>query len=488
MARVQGIIAAGLQSTALQGDQTAQERAERDAAAVKARVSERVDRARATQQDSEVTDTLGSVIGGLGAASVFGGPAGLLVFGLSKLLTGKRREGIAAYQQQAAQSSEAIITRSESALDEFESQATTDQERAEIAMMRNEWETLRPMMAHPNPQVAAEALLRGQELTGTFDDTLDDFQAERLAAEQVARDEFTTEISRADGIRDDVMKDGATFPIRQDAYERMLAVDDSAAGDQVLLVNAFKMVDPNSAVLPGEAATAANTAGVPDFLVTAYNRALRDGERLEPEQRADLIRQAGIQYQVARSDQIDRNTGAMERARDQGVRDSLIPHISMPVKSYEELPFPTGELNDATTARALAGPVQPDQGQPGDGEARIPATSGDTFGSGAGGAFKNIATETGDLFSDIYTGFRGGRKFVGEDGQTYAEFPDGSVELSRADSNTFSSPLELFRANQDAKEKAENDAHNARLRRERTRSGANPETGTFPIERRPVNE
>lgn len=494
MARVRGIIAAGLASATTPTDRNREttKRAERDAEAVRAAVDERVERSRATSQEGGATgDTLKSSLAGLGAASVFGGPAGLLIFGISQFLQGKRREGIAAYQAQAAESSEEFISRSEAALEHFESNATSDQERAEAEMMRAQWDQLRPLMNHPSAEVAGRAVLEGQALTGTLDETMDDWQGERLAAEQVERDEFANEIGRADGIRDDVFREGATFRVRQDAYERMLAVEDTAAGDQVLLVNAFKMVDPNSAVLPGEAATAANTAGVPDALVTLYNRALRDGERLDPNQRADLIRQAGLQYQVARGDQVDRNTDAIERARAQGVRDQLLPHITIPVKDQEELPFPTTNIRDATL-REVLNPTAP--ADLSDVTPQADATGGDvvqdeTFGQGAGRAASVLATETGDLFDDILVGFRGGEKFVGEDGNTYARFPDGTVERARADTKSFSSPWELFQANRRAKEDAERQTHNRRIRQDRERLGANPETGTFPIERRrAVNE
>lgn len=371
MARVRGIVAAGLQAAnapraeaarAPGGNQEAQERHERDAEAIKARVQGRLGRASATRTSDETTDTLGSLVGGLGAASVFGGPAGLLVFGVSKFLQNKRRQGIAAFQTQAAESSEAFIERSEAALQQFEANASNDQERAEAKMMRAQWDQTKPLMSHPSPEVASRAMIAGLDMLGTLDAELDDWQGERLEAEQRERDQLTAEISRADGIRDDVQREGGEHVTREDAYQRMLAVDDTAAGDQVLVVNAFKMVDPNSAVLPGEAATAANAAGVPDVLVTLYNRILRDGERLSPDQRADLIRQAGIQYQVSRANQIDRNTSALERARAQGVRGELLPHITLPVKSPDELPFPTGQLLDETSARAMAGPVTSGEG------------------------------------------------------------------------------------------------------------------------------
>ncbi len=468
MARVQGIIASGLAAASGPGARAreATEKAERDAEALRDNVAERVSRSRATDQGSATGDNLKSLVGGLGAASVFGGPAGLLVFGVASLLQKKRREGIAAYRQQAAEDSEAFIARSETAINSFEKHAASDDEKAEAEMLRGQWEQLRPLMNHPDPEISSAAILRGQELTGTFDEAFNDWEDERIESENRERDQFEREANRAEGIRDDVFKEGASFGVRQDAYERMLAVEDTAAGDQVLLVNAFKMVDPNSAVLPGEAATAANTAGVPDFLVTAYNRAVRNGERLEPDQRADLIRQAGIQYAVARGDQVDRNTAAIERARDFGVRDDLVPHLTMPVKDQEALPFPVVDPDDATLRRAIGGPVQFDSFEAGrdmiPGPEHIPANSpatrpgeaDETLGQTIGRGSEIIGTEAGDLFSDIVVGFRGGRKFTGADGRPYVEYPDGSVERGRVDTNSFSSPFELSRANKDARQQA----------------------------------
>ena len=498
MARVNGIISAGLQS-AVNGQTIAKRsasnlsNAEQMAAETREKAKQRSQRSSATAESGSGTDTLKSLLAGGGAGFVFGPVAGLLTAGVAKLIQNKRREGLAAYRDQAAQTSEEFLARSDSALREFETNATTDSEVAEAKMMRAEFDQLSALSRHPNPEVAGTAVLRAQELTGTLDNALDDWQSERLATEQVNRDRFNTEATRAEGIRDDVFREGASFGVRQDAYERMLAVEDSPAGDQVLLVNAFKMVDPNSAVLPGEAATAANTAGVPDFLVTAYNRVLRDGERLDPDQRADLVRQAGIQYQVARSDQIDRNTAATGRARDFGIRDQLIPHLTMPVKGMEELPFPTGALRDETSRRALSGPAPRDDlsGAIGGGDASTLTTTqpqADTFGTGAGVAAEVAGTEFGDLFSDVMVGFRGGRKFTGEDGQPYVEYPDGHIERGRTDTRSFASPFDMAEANQEAKDKADDMAHNARIRRERIASGADPETGVFPINRRETNE
>ena len=65
----------------------------------------------------------------------------------------------------------------------------------------------------------------------------------------------------------------------------------SAAGDLSMIFAFMKMLDPGSVVREQEFANAQNAAGVPDQVVNAYNRAL-SGQRLNPTQRGDFLRQA----------------------------------------------------------------------------------------------------------------------------------------------------------------------------------------------------
>lgn len=65
----------------------------------------------------------------------------------------------------------------------------------------------------------------------------------------------------------------------------------SAAGDLSLIFAYMKMLDPGSVVREQEFANAQNAAGVPDQIRNAYNRA-KNGERLNPQQRADFVNQA----------------------------------------------------------------------------------------------------------------------------------------------------------------------------------------------------
>lgn len=65
----------------------------------------------------------------------------------------------------------------------------------------------------------------------------------------------------------------------------------TAMGDLGLIFSYMKALDPGSVVREGEQATAQNAAGVPEQIRNAYNR-LASGQRLSPEQRADMANTA----------------------------------------------------------------------------------------------------------------------------------------------------------------------------------------------------
>ena len=77
------------------------------------------------------------------------------------------------------------------------------------------------------------------------------------------------------------------------AFKKVKAAADnpSAAGDLSMIFAYMKMLDPNSVVRETEFANAQNAAGVPDQIRNQFNR-VKNGERLNPNQRADFINQA----------------------------------------------------------------------------------------------------------------------------------------------------------------------------------------------------
>jgi len=83
----------------------------------------------------------------------------------------------------------------------------------------------------------------------------------------------------------------------KDAYLTVLAnsSDPSAAGDIGLIFSIMKMFDPASTVREGEFATASQAGGVPDRIVSQYNK-LVSGERLSGAQRTDFANTAKRTY------------------------------------------------------------------------------------------------------------------------------------------------------------------------------------------------
>jgi len=84
-----------------------------------------------------------------------------------------------------------------------------------------------------------------------------------------------------------------TFQTQSDSFGRIVAASTapSGAGDVALIYSYMKMLDPGSVVREGEFATAENTGGLDQKVVSIYNKLL-SGERLTPEMRADFVGRA----------------------------------------------------------------------------------------------------------------------------------------------------------------------------------------------------
>lgn len=368
MARVKGIITAGLSAgaaglpTSLEADSppVGARPVETDHVPLLEQIrgrSQRIQDAQSTAPNAELAAASG--LAGLGAAAVFG-PAGLLVGGIVHMLGRRRLQNMRELATQDAEATSAAVERARSSLLAAREGAETDEERAEVDMHLDRFEQLEALTLHPDANVRSSALVSMLDVTGQLDTELEEVEKLRIEAEQRDRDRYEWEVARVDDVRGELISEvGKDFLQRIDAYRAMLSVeDDSSMGDQTLIIRAMKVNDPGSAVLPGEAATAQNAAGVPELLITMYNHLLRGGERLSPTQRADIIRQAGNIVRGNMSTVIDWNTNAAERLRDQGVREELIGSSLIPLPDETKLPLPRGStMLGESDLRALEGPI-----------------------------------------------------------------------------------------------------------------------------------
>lgn len=108
------------------------------------------------------------------------------------------------------------------------------------------------------------------------------------------------------------------------AYGRILASENTAAGDLSLIFNYMKMLDPGSVVRESEFATAQNTAGVPARIRNLYNKMLT-GERLDDEtQRIEFRNQAAKLYTQARTQEATVRKGIERIAKGYGLSPANI--------------------------------------------------------------------------------------------------------------------------------------------------------------------
>lgn len=102
----------------------------------------------------------------------------------------------------------------------------------------------------------------------------------------------------------------------------------TAANDLSMIFSYMKMLDPGSVVREGEFANAQNSAGIPDQIRNAYNKAL-NGQRLNPNQREQFIATAGTIYN-SRKARYDQQVAQYQGyASELGLPDSTIqPRIA----------------------------------------------------------------------------------------------------------------------------------------------------------------
>lgn len=103
---------------------------------------------------------------------------------------------------------------------------------------------------------------------------------------------------RSAKLRGEFDKSSTPFRDRQTAYMTMidLAKNKQGASDMALVLSIMKVYDPTSTVTGGEAATAQNAAGVPEFVRGYYNRLMGEGA-LSDKARADLVRAAETRFE-----------------------------------------------------------------------------------------------------------------------------------------------------------------------------------------------
>lgn len=132
-------------------------------------------------------------------------------------------------------------------------------------------------------------------------------------------------------LRDEYQTQSKTFVKVRDSFSKVnvAAKDPTPAGDIALVFAYMKVLDPDSVVREGEYATAANAASIPDRVLNAYNKALR-GERLNDNQRADMVNQAKKVYESQKESQDKLTKNYKGLAKNYGLKEeNIITDVSL---------------------------------------------------------------------------------------------------------------------------------------------------------------
>jgi hypothetical protein len=183
-------------------------------------------------------------------------------------------------------------------------------------------------------------------------------EKERFDKEKGLRAEFTGQQSVKD------------FQVVRDGFSKVAgaALNPTPAGDLSLVFGYMKMLDPSSSVREGEYANAANAAGVPERIRTAWNNALK-GDGLGPEQRADFLAQAQRIYQSQYSQVQNLDKTYSDLASQYQVNPDLVtPEFGIPKEQLDEYtkqiqsvlqslkPGESVQVDGATVTKRSSGP------------------------------------------------------------------------------------------------------------------------------------
>lgn len=157
----------------------------------------------------------------------------------------------------------------------------------------------------------------------------------KTSQENTLRSEFTTQS------KEFVTVKGANQKIQQAAKDA--GKDKTGATDMSLVFSYMKLLDPNSTVREGEYASAANSGGVGNRIINAYNAA-REGKVLTETQRKDFATQAQRMYTQAEKNHISLRRDYSGKAKNTGADPSnvIVDYVGVPVvdsdEDYKKLP------------------------------------------------------------------------------------------------------------------------------------------------------
>lgn len=200
--------------------------------------------------------------------------------------------------------------------------------------------SLEEMADYTKPKLPAIADEYNYAVSQGFKGSFDDYRKQK---DVKASDDFKSEQELWKNWRSDsAVKE---YQGVRNGYEkiRASATDPTGAKDLGIIFGYMKMLDPESVVREGEAATVQNAGGVSDQIVGWYNR-VNSGQKLPDSVRAQIVEAAQNLYAETAKNYEDLNA----QVKDMAGRNNINPQFIAPAEKYEPLNLEVGRKIETT--------------------------------------------------------------------------------------------------------------------------------------------
>ena len=339
MARVQGIITAGLAS-AQDFTRNAPQAAQQTDAPSSAKSLAQL---RGAQQARRATagmpnDLLTAGAGAL-AGSVLGPIGALLVGGLAYNASKNNRRRAEAFAQAEQVSNTGALERGRKALAMARGEAGDNEELlAELDLMTQDFESYATLAENsPSAQTRSQGLLNALAVSGQLDEEIEEFYQQGREALERKQQEAERKFARFDNLRGNLEQDSGRFRAARETFQKAkLAYErPSAQSDMALIYLTAQSIDPGAIVTDGDSKMVKSTGSLSQQFAGLLNSYLDGSAQFDDAVRDGLMAVIANNYLPMRADQMERNANYQALAQQADLDGAYLENMQVKIDPAE---------------------------------------------------------------------------------------------------------------------------------------------------------
>lgn len=311
-----------------EGRRLAEQTREQTEAAIKADADNRADFA----SSGLPPDWLTTGIAGAGAGWLFGPVGGLVGAAIAAITSKRRKDGIAMQANADAKTAASLIDGGDRSLKRLEATAKTDEEKLEVALLRDRYDAAVTLANNPDSQVALEGFRELLGLPGLLEAEADEIESERLDAEARERDQLQRYQEQTLELRNRNQVESRPF-LEQSAafrqFERLVA-DGLSNADRTLASNLMaRIVNPGEIITEGDVSVITSGGGIDSAVANRFNEWVLGRSQLDDQTAIEMFEAAKDLVRIGYEDQVNRNKDFIELGTEVGLPQRFLDNIAI---------------------------------------------------------------------------------------------------------------------------------------------------------------